>query len=61
MIQMKNKFLKGLVASFALVVSGFANAGLITLTDTQEQTVDFEDFNFSFAIDDWLAGTSAEL
>ncbi len=27
---MKNKFLKGLVASFALGVSGFANAGLIT-------------------------------
>ena len=29
---MKNKFLKGLVASFALAVSGFANAGLITAT-----------------------------
>lgn len=27
---MNNKFLKGLVASFALVVSGWANAGLIT-------------------------------
>ncbi len=28
--QMKNKFLKSLVASFALIISGFANAGLIT-------------------------------
>lgn len=28
---MKNKFLKGLVASFVLAISGFANAGLITL------------------------------
>ncbi len=38
--QMKNKFLKGLVASFALAVSGFANAGLITyeLEDLAEFT-----------------------
>ena len=28
---MKNKFFKGLVASFALVVSGFANAGMINV------------------------------
>lgn len=28
---MKNKFLKGLVVSFALLISGIANAGLITI------------------------------
>ncbi len=32
---MKNKFLKGLAASFALVISGVANAGLITVDITE--------------------------
>jgi hypothetical protein len=32
--QMKNKFLKGLLASFILVVSGFASAGLILEADS---------------------------
>lgn len=36
---MKNKFLKGLVASFALAVSGLANAGLITFTPSGTSTV----------------------
>ncbi|AGP84515.1 PEP-CTERM sorting domain-containing protein [Alteromonas mediterranea] len=42
---MKNKFLKGLVSSFALAVSGFANAGLIELVDNGG----FESGNFT----DW--------
>ena len=33
---MKNKFLKGLVASFALTVSGLANAGMILIVDDSE-------------------------
>ncbi|OJF70645.1 hypothetical protein BK026_18765 [Alteromonas sp. V450] len=36
---MKNKFLKGLVASVALAVSGLANAGLITFTPSGTSTV----------------------
>ncbi|MHC6648198.1 PEP-CTERM sorting domain-containing protein [Alteromonas sp. HB246098] len=36
---MKNKFLKGLLASFALAVSGFAQAGLITFTPSGTSTV----------------------
>ncbi|MGB3725778.1 MAG: PEP-CTERM sorting domain-containing protein [Glaciecola sp.] len=40
---MKNKFLKGLVAGFALLLSGIANAGLITLSefDATATTYDF--------------------
>ncbi|MCH2057584.1 MAG: PEP-CTERM sorting domain-containing protein [Thalassotalea sp.] len=35
---MKNKFLKGLVASFALAISGFASAGLITFDELSNGT-----------------------
>lgn len=35
---MKNNFLKGLVASFALAVSGLANAGLITIDFESDST-----------------------
>lgn len=47
---MKNKFLKGLVASFALAFSGLANAGLITSeSDIALQGSNFIDFE-SFAV-----------
>lgn len=55
--QMKNKFLKGIVASFALVVSGFANAGLIQVFDPVNMDQgpyifeDFEDTNFVSGVD----------
>jgi len=38
-----------------------ANATLITLTETQEQTVNFQDFDFNWTIDDWALNTTAEL
>jgi hypothetical protein len=40
---MKNKFLKGLIASFALAANGLANAGLINLNEQQN----FSDFSAS--------------
>lgn len=47
---MKNKFLKGLVASFALAISGFANAGLISIDFGPESSeVDGVDFLFNLA------------
>jgi hypothetical protein len=38
-----------------------ANATLITVTDTQEQTSDYQDFVFNWSINDWALNTSAEL
>ena len=56
---MKFKMLKATVAGLILSVSGFANAGLIT--ETQEQTVDFQDFTFNFNVNDWALGAVSSL
>lgn len=53
----KNLFV-GLVFSLTSVI---ANANLITLSDSQEQTITGQDFNFQFGITDWAIGTEAEL
>lgn len=44
-----------------LVASNCSYAGLMTLSETQEQTIDFQEFTFEWLIADWTAGTSAEL
>ena len=51
---MKNKFLKGLVASFALAVSGLANAGLITTTFISNNSQNGNMFNVDILDDDLL-------
>jgi len=58
---MKFKLFKAALASVILSVSGLANAGLITVSETQYQWVDFEDFTFTFNIDDWLLNNSSTL
>jgi len=58
---MKLQFLKTAFTGFILIASSLANAGLITLSETQSQTVDFQNFTFDWVISDWAAGTSAEL
>ena len=49
---MKNKFLKGLVASFALAVSGLANAGLITVENWHDTSDGFQGLKQSNFSDD---------
>lgn len=56
---MKN--VKTLFAGLLLVVSNFSYAGLITLSETQTQTIDFQDFTFDWVITDWVAGTSVDI
>jgi hypothetical protein len=61
---MKFRFIpnvQALLAGLLLAVSNFSNAGLITLTDSQNQTVDGQNFIFSWAIGDWTLGTSVDL
>lgn len=53
----KNVF-AGLVLSLSTLT---ASAGVITLSDSQEQTEHAQDFNFQFGITDWAIGTGAEL
>lgn len=56
---MKIKMLKAALVGLVLSVSSFANAGLIT--ETTEQTVNFQDFSFNWGVADWLTSTSATL
>ncbi|GAA5134494.1 PEP-CTERM sorting domain-containing protein [Thalassotalea piscium] len=56
---MNLKMLKAAIAGLVLSVSGFANAGLIT--ETTEQTIDYQDFSFNWGVSDWLANTDATL
>lgn len=56
---MKNKFLKGLVASFALTVSGLANAGLIIVSPDVDQTI--SDSNLDGVPDGFLSASDGFL
>lgn len=61
---MKSNFLKSSIAGVILAASfltNVANAEIITVSETQQQTVDFQDFDFNFAISDWQSGTDASL
>ncbi len=55
---MKNKFLKGVVASFALAVSGIANAGLITLDFDSLEQVNNSGVGSSYAEEGFLLSAS---
>jgi hypothetical protein len=50
---MKTRFLQAVLGSFILLLSSFANAGLITLSETKTQQDDGQDFYFSFDLQDW--------
>jgi hypothetical protein len=56
---MNVKMLKAAFAGLVLSVSGVANAGLIT--ETQIQTINFQDFTFNFNVNDWVQGSGSTL
>jgi hypothetical protein len=58
---MNIKMLKAAVAGLVLSVSGFATAGLITVSEITNQTTDGQLFNFSLNISDYFAGSSSTL
>lgn len=59
---MKLSYVKSLFVGLALsLTSVVANATLITLSDSQEQTITGQDFNFQFLVNDWAVGTDVEL
>jgi hypothetical protein len=50
--------LKAAFAGLVLSAGGFANAGIITASETTNQTIDGQLFNFSLNINDYLTGSA---
>jgi hypothetical protein len=59
---MKCKKINAVILSFFISIiatTNTANAGLIT--ETQIQTIDFQDFTFNFNVNDWVLGSDSSL